>query len=493
MIKTYVDWNVMSGMKKGHFAELTKILEDRVKFLLVYSTSHVGDILASYSDDDKQKAMVDEDLNYITHLTNNLCLANDSKMVNIHEYDPKELLQDRLDEAHIFEDFSIDNLLKPVEGDERLTAIIESYKAILKSLNLDVMLKQAFDQPESAEVLDKLFPGFRDEPTMNGLFKSFGRMYNNMNNTEDYKHLREMVQKVGVNSSHFSPGKQPFELIESAYGEKGMNIDQYFEKGKNAPEWFDEITNEYLKLDLHGYKADKIKVTEKEKNTFRNMSEDAFHSAFASRCEFYITSDDKNYHKTKAVYEKLGIFTKVLKPQEFIAYYNAFLNFHTFGEHYSNLISTMQTSEDFHQLINDDGSVFGSVCYPLNYFFNFFNKITLPYSPDDPYFLISKESPSRMYIITGQEIEAMVKMFVDWLGADLDGKTHFERSELVDDSWEGRRWRMDFGELRLRRLNGWFQLYFYLDKPISSDNHRKNKKSIWSRMFEWFKLRSKIR
>ena len=50
-----------------------------------------------------------------------------------------------------------------------------------------------------------------------------------------------------------------------------MNLDQYFDKTKNAPEWFNDITNEYVKLDMHGFKADKVKVTDKEKNTFKNI------------------------------------------------------------------------------------------------------------------------------------------------------------------------------------------------------------------------------
>lgn len=464
MIKTYIDWNVMTGMKNGHFPELTEIFENREKFLLVYSTSHIGDILASYSEDEEQKARIREDLDYITHLTNNLCLANDSKQVNLDYFDPHELLQDRLDEAHIFTDFSLDNLFKPVAGDDQFNSIIESYKAILKSLNLDVVLKQAFEQPESAEVMDKVFPGFREDQTFEGLIKSFGKMYNNMNDTEDYKHLREMVQKIGVNSSHFSPGKNPFELIESAYSKTGIDAEKYLQNGKNAPVWFDEITNEYLKLDLHGFKADKIKVTQKEKNTFRNMTEDAFHSAFASRCEFYITSDDRNYQKTRAVFEKLGIFTKVFKPHEFIEYYRRFLNIHTFEGHYESALDVLRTGEDFHELVNDDGSRFGHVAYPPQYFFNFFNKVTLPHSPESPYFLLSKDHPAQTYIVAVQEIEAMVKMFFEQFGADLDGKTTFDRSEITDTEWDGRRWNLNFGELQLRRLSGWFQLYFYVNQ-----------------------------
>ena len=92
-------------------------------------------------------------------------------------------------------------------------------------------------------------------------------MFHNMNETEDYKDLRNMVQQIGVNSGHFNENKNPFEIIDNAYKKTGVenfNVDQYFDKTKNAPEWFNDITNEYVKLDMHGFKADKVKVTDKE-------------------------------------------------------------------------------------------------------------------------------------------------------------------------------------------------------------------------------------
>jgi len=46
MIKVYLDWNIMSGMKNNHFQELHNIILNRDKFLLLYSTSHIGDIFA---------------------------------------------------------------------------------------------------------------------------------------------------------------------------------------------------------------------------------------------------------------------------------------------------------------------------------------------------------------------------------------------------------------------------------------------------------------
>lgn len=471
MIKVYLDWNVMSGMKNNHFQELNEIILNREKFLLLYSTSHIGDIFASIKNhSQEEQEIIKEDLDYITFLTNGLCLVNNSKEVTLNTYEPGELLDDRIREAPLFHDFSLENLFSAIDVDNPMFGIVNSMKNMIASIPLDLAFKEAFENPESAEMLDKMFPGLKEDQTMNGFFKSFSKMYHNLNEKEDYKDLRNIVQKVGVNSGHFNENKNPFEVIDNAYkkiGVENFNVDKYFEKGKNAPEWFDDITNEYIKLDMHGFKADKVKVTPKEKNTFNNTTEDASHSAFASRCEFYITNDDKNYHKTKAVFQKLGIFTIVLKPNEFIQYYNSFLNRNNFDDHFSSIIDEMKKVENFQEQKYTSGESFGWVNFTNQYFFNFFNKILIPQPEiNQALFILGKENPSKSYIMGYQEIEGMLKLFVDKLGIDINGKSYYEVDEIkINEDWLGRTWETNIGQITIKRLNGWFQMYFY---PIES-------------------------
>ncbi|MHB1146697.1 MAG: hypothetical protein ACYC01_03780 [Lutibacter sp.] len=470
MIKVYLDWNVMSGMKNNHFPELNEIILNKEKFLLVYSSSHIGDIFGSIKNQSEvEQKIVREDLDYITFLTDDLCLVNNSKEVVLSYYEPRELLDDRIREAPLFEDLSIDNLFKSFEGDDTLKGMVTSLKNLISSIPLDDAFNEAFDNTESADMFEKMLPGLKEDRTMNGFFKSFGEMLHNLNDKEGYQDLRKMVQKVGVNSGHFNENKNPFEIINNAYKKIGLESfepDKYFEKGKNAPEWFDEITNEYIKLDMHGFKADKVKVTKKEKNTFKNTTEDASHSAFASRCEFYITNDDKNYQKTKAVFQKLGIYTIVLKPNEFIQYYKLFLNANDFDDHFTSIIDEIKRVENFQPQKYESGESFGTVNFTNQFFFNFFNKILIPnLEINDALFILGKESPSKSYIISQQEIEAMLKLFADKLGLDLNGKSYFELGEIKnDEDWTGRSWEINAGLISIKRLNGWFQMYFFPQK-----------------------------
>lgn len=470
MIKVYLDWNVMSAMKNGYLQEFKDIILNKEKFLLLYSTSHIGDIFASIKNhSEEEQKLIKQDLDYLTFLTDDLCLVNNSKEVTLSNYEPGELLDDRINEAPLFKDFSLDNLFSSIDKDNPMFGLVNSMKNMLATIPLDTAFKDAFENPESAAMLNKMFPGLKEGQTMNGFFKSFGQMYHNMNETEDYKDLRNMIQQIGVNSGHFNENKNPFDVIDSAYkktGKENFDVDQYFDKTKNAPEWFNDITNEYVKLDMHGFKADKIKVNEKEKNTFKNTTEDASHSAFASRCEFYITNDDKNYHKTKAVYQKLNIHTVVLKPNEFLEYFNDYLNYNDFDEHFLGLIKELNRGENFYQFKFIDSDELGYVNFTKQFFFNFFNKITISFSSDnESFFLLSKENPSRYYVISQREIEATLKLFVDKLGIDINGKSYYETGEIIkNEDWTGRTWETNVGQIKIKRLNGWFQMYFYPNK-----------------------------
>lgn len=55
----------------------------------------------------------------------------------------------------------------------------------------------------------------------------------------------------------------------------------------------------------------------------------------------------------------------------------------------------------------------------------------------------------------------MIKLFVDKFGIDSNGKSYYEPGEVDSENWEGRFWQLKTASLRILRINGWFQLYFY--------------------------------
>ncbi len=82
MVFIYLDWSVISQMRSGHHKQLKEILNQPNRIVTLYSTSHIGDILSSYKEDSQRLKTIEEDLEFISSLTNNCFLSNDGKEIS---------------------------------------------------------------------------------------------------------------------------------------------------------------------------------------------------------------------------------------------------------------------------------------------------------------------------------------------------------------------------------------------------------------------------
>ncbi len=459
MIKVYLDWNVISGMKNNFFPEFTVLIKEKQKYLLVFSPSHINDIAVSYSDDLEQKKIIQTDLDYITELTDNLCLHTSKNKLKLDYFDPNDLLNQTLETNSTFQDLSIEGLTN-IFDDPVFKDGLES----ISSIPIDYAFSQGFSNPQSKELLNQLFPGLKDDLTLGGFFKAFSKMNQEANNNEGYKVIRDMVQMIGINSGHFSSDKNPFEIIDEAKSKIGLrdsDINKYFKNNNTSPEWFGDISSAYLNLDMFGYKSDEIKVNKKTKKTMRNTLDDSFHTAYASNCDVYITNDNKNIFKTKAVYEKLNVKTKVLKPKEFIEYSrkNYFAN--GFHEHFYEVLSSF-SKEFIKQRFegrSDEFLVYNSEIF----IFNFFNKIIVPeYRKEgDPTFILSKNHPAKHYVIAYKEIEVLINYFYSVFDKDVNGKKEFVLEDIESENSSIREWHKKKFIIELSKYNDHIQLYYY--------------------------------
>lgn len=463
MIKIYLDWNVIAQMKGGYHKELLDIILTSNKFIIPYSTSHIGDIFSSYSDNEEQKRRIEEDLDFITRLTKNSCLSNNGKDIFISEKDPKPLLEQRVNQRDLLNNFSLDTIEKLFGEDELTKGIGKTLIDLLKSIPLDNSFKEALENPESGEYLNQMFPDLKENPTMDGFFKSFGKMIYNLNEKEDYKILREVTQKgLNINRDRIFNENNPYKIIEKAQEKLGHSLVNSFDNSKNAPAWFNEICNEYIKLDMVGYQEDTIRVKEnKRKETFKNTTEDSFHAAFASTCNFYIINDSKSYNKTKQVFEKLEINTLVFKPNEFIDYYTKFLNIEHLDNHFNIAIQIVK-SDNYYESEVENG-VLRTYIFPY-FIFDFFNKIIVinPNNDEHPTIMLSKFSPTNGNVTYIVEIEKLVTDLINLFGLDDDKIGCINNNELASNEWIGRKWTKEDINFRLIKTNGYFQLYFDL-------------------------------
>lgn len=460
MIKVYFDWNVMSQMKNGNHKELFDIVNNNKSLFKPFSTSHISDILSSFKDNKEQLDYINSDLEFITQLTENYCFYNSGDKTVLDYYDPKELFQQRIDEKELFKDISLNGLENIFKENELTKDIGKVFIDLLKSIPLDKALIDAFKNPESSEEMEKMFPGLKDNLTMEGFFNAFSNMNIGLNESDDYKNLRIQVQSaLGINRDSIFNSKNPYKDIENKYKKLGIPNNEHLTKNKYSPDWFNEITNEYISLDMHGYQEDKVNIKKGRKETFSNTTEDSFHSAFASICNFYIINDNKSYKKCKKVYEKLDVKTIVLKPNEFVDYYNKYLKKDDYSSDLNIAIEIMKTDNFVENKV--ENGLLRTYLFPY-LLFDFFNKILILFSTekDDekPTILLSQQS-SKFNRIYSFELTNLINSLIELYGVDIDKYGEFNESELKSEKWIGRKWNYKNIVLRLTRINGHFQLY----------------------------------
>jgi len=458
MVKIYCDWNVIAHMKNGAHKELEGIFLDDPEIFIAYSTSHIDDVLSSHMESDEQRQRIKDDLIYLSRLTGNKFLFNDGKQIHLEIRSPQEQYEDRLEEKDMFRDISFDALFNFFETNDEIKDQTGLLRDKMESLPLDDPFKKAFEDPQSAAMMESMFPGLRENPTMKGFFDTFNKLFTTLNEGDGYKGLRSMVQSgLGINRDKIINADDPYRLIQKQYDRLGFQIQPNIHEGKNAPIWYDQISNEYLMLDMHGYQEDRVNVSKGRKETFKNTTEDAFHCAFASMGHFYITNDKKSYQKSKKVYEKLAIPTIVMRPNEFLEYYRKYLFFDRKLLGISILNEVLKNGKYDESSTNE--AVFRT--YLLRSFlFGFFNKIIVyqPFDQSESSIVLSRHN-SEQYVTYVMEISRLAVHITELMGDDLDKFGEVSDEEFLEEPWKGRRWKWGENIFSLKSVNGHIQLY----------------------------------
>lgn len=466
MIRIYLDWNVMSQMKNGSHSTLYDILKGNDSFIIFYSTAHIGDVFSSYSENKEQLELIKNDLQFISDLTNSHCILNNKdNQTYIDIINPQSLFEDRIKSGKVIENFSLDYLIESMT-DIGLGTIGKQYVELIKSIPFD--FAQTLNDPLTSKYLNDIFPGLKENPTIEGFFNSFMKMLNIMNNGIGYNDLRKVFQNgLNINRDKIFDSKNPFLDLEKylkPMTEEGIDgLQKKINGFQNKKEitWFDNFINLYINLDMAGFQEDKVQIKNEKKQTFKNTTEDAFHSAFATLCDVYIINDKKGYKKTVELYTHQSINTKVFKPDEFVDYYDKYLNIKD-GYKYLNLITIHLNSVKPFITPNENGYGYSRAFPSSFYFFNYFNKIYVIdfENQNRPTLLLSKDKPTNGKFTLFKEIEMLIKELNEYFGQDCNSKGRLKPEEFENlDQWKGRQWKLENLDLRLLQFNGYFQLY----------------------------------
>mgnify|MGYP005812420405 CR=1 FL=1 len=448
-------------MKAGDHQQLKELLRQPDRVVTLFSTSHIGDLLSSYKEDPEQLKIIEEDLEFISSLTNNCCLSNDGKEIRLSYDDPKRLFDQRVEDRYLFENFSLDKLQEFFEGDPLTASLGKTFVKLIKSMPLDKGFKDALSDPQSSDQLDKMFPGLKENPTVEGFFSSFGKMLTNMNQNEDYKDLRKMVQSgLKINRDKLFDFSNPHESINKAYDKLGVgDFSQFQQTDKNAPKWFNEISNDYIILDMHGYQEDRVNTKKGRKETFSNTTEDAFHAGFGSTCNFYIANDNRAFKKTSKVYEKFKLNTLLFKPQEFVEYYSSYLQPRSYGLDLQIPFEYLKFDNYTEEKL--ESRILRTYHIP-HFLFDFFNKmlVVANYQGKIEMLVLSQIAPSNKRITYYFEIEKLSPKLYQALGDDIEQLGDIKQPELEQEEWQGRKWDFESISFRLIRTQGIYQLYY---------------------------------
>jgi len=322
MIQIYLDWNIITNLIKPEQIS-NQVLQDEFlllkgifehpdsKLIIPYSNAHLKDLMKSYKKGERERVL--DSLSYVSELTKNVCLAQywNEKNAKWHLRDPIEffnsMLQDNLDSLKSWED--VIHPLKKCGIDK----IFDIYKFQPHGMDFKEIEKYS-------PFFASLFPKARAKNTMYAVIQDIFDMLSKINsNPTVYKELRKIFKDGLKIDSNISNLDNTIEQLDTYLPKTMLNksFTELCEINKNdnsKNKDYGKVIGIYMQLDFVGYNSDKLS----DKNKYDNIFTDALHCFYAAHCDFYLTNDNRNYKKSKAVYESEKIGTQVYKTKEFI-------------------------------------------------------------------------------------------------------------------------------------------------------------------------------
>jgi hypothetical protein len=445
MYRVYLDWNVISNLKRidvEKFSQLRLLIaENQDRLLIPFTTAHIEDLKKSLKPGMSDDLLL-KDLDLLSEISKNEFINwtknnNTEPFIgepNAFYYENKEewINQDSNDISNIF------TSLTSTFIDTELNSFGETFINTLKSLSLG----DFFPKNE----INKTFNITSDYNNMWEYLNVFAEVMNGMlNKKEDYLKLRDNTQNNGLlgiskNSANWEDEKV-FDNIDEILKSLGihqttMELSDFAVKQfkKDKATIYDGFTTLYLCLDLIGYKSDKLS---KPMNTMTNITNDGLHSFYGAHCE-YIVTDDKNLaRKSKAIYHKLEIPTKVLSTSEFVESFNEIVprKYNHLSDFISDLVYILSPANFIEE--NDFDNGLKANIFKIPYLaFDFFNFAIQTYYPDynttEIVFRRAFKNYSRF--IFHREVDSLIAYVLTVCGYEItDAITTYVRNTVIKE------------------------------------------------------------
>lgn len=323
MIRIYLDWNIYSYIKNPeHTALREKVKSLTEKAIFPYSSAHFKDLMKSYSEDNKY---FDEDLGTLHSISKDHLLQwdEDKGLVRPYKYTPRDYFEQTKDDEDIATLLNFNLLESLFDDDLILKGAIGLFIGLLKSIPSGLELIEQTDA--NKEIINLYYPEIKSHSSMWDVIQTFGgTMTRMMSDKQEYLNLRNVNKTHGAYLKSDSGAWEITTVIDRVdmlvkdigLADSFVNlIEKSLQLMKRETNLYNMYTGAYITLDMFGYKPDTLKGPS---NTMMNVIVDGEHSLFGAHCDFFVVDDKKLRSKTKALYSRFNIKTKVLSSKEFV-------------------------------------------------------------------------------------------------------------------------------------------------------------------------------
>lgn len=421
MIRIYLDWDIISNLKKDEFIDIFNFIKkNKNNFLIPFSPTHFNDLMKSYRPDNE---LFFQDIDTLEFLSDNHLLnwENDRTMPLLCT--PKEFFKNVKENNDPIELLDFEKLLKDLDNyfDEFDIGKVSGFiKENLMSIPTGIEINEG-----NEKLLQKMFPGINSQSNMWELITNMQPFLKKLlKDREYYKDYRRSLRGTGpeIDKNHGNWDESIVsEKLSSFLNQQktDMTFHQYIKEAlshqKKPYTRKDFFTTAYLMLDMIGYKSDKLP---KRTDSMQNIYNDSEHAFYSAHCDFFVAKDSKLVSKTKVLFKEFNISTTVLTPDNFITSIEPVI--HKADRDDSNFVNDIANCFKCGNIVENytENGVKIIIAKTHQYFLNFFNYIIFHSFPSEKKICFTFKRICSNYsdFIYYTEVEKLIQRTVSFIG-----------------------------------------------------------------------------
>jgi len=442
MIRIYLDWNVVSNLKRQEYKELKEfIIKHKQKLLFPYSPGHFNDLMKSYKPDND---LFFTDLDTLEFLSDKHLLRWGKDRIEYLFGTPKEYFEGEKNKEDVFSLMDMEKIFKELDESTEELGLGKMGSLIKRLYQLQSSGIELNEKNEA--IMKKIFPSINPNSTLWDLMKDLGPFLKKLLQDGDYyKDIRKLIGEQGMKLNPSEAGNWNYDEVikklDIFLADLGTDMTylEYVESGlkhkKEPINDYEYYTTAYLMLDMIGYKTDKLP---KPTDNMQNIQTDGEHSFYGAYCDYFVASDKKLRIKSKVLYNEFKVPTKIIEPNELInelekVIYDPPLETSFIEEAFSfckpeSLVETIPISEE---------NQIETYAFKLSkFYFNFFNYVVYENSSKEHVIILTFKKAFQNFskFIYYTETERVIEMITDFFGYEDKEERDFKINKFVYES-----------------------------------------------------------